>query len=106
MLEEFNATIAKSDREHKFDWWKTIAHLRPLIEKLIFEDQLESHFEDDEHKIDKVFIKFNQSKSVQRRNGICCAVDRLCFNEQLILFVAIANDVQIEYNLMSSGFKV
>ena len=61
---------------------------------------------DDEHKIDKVFIKFNQSKSVQRRNGICCAVDRLCFNEQLILFVAIANDVQIEYNLMSSGFKV
>jgi hypothetical protein len=106
LLPEFNKSIAKSDDEHKFDWWNSAAHLRPLIENIILYENLSSHFEDDLDKQDKNLIKFKKCKRNGRRNGVCFGIDRLYYNEQMILFVAISNEVQIAYNLLSSGFKI
>ena len=77
LLEEFNATIAKSDREHKFDWWKTIAHLRPLIE-------INS----------KVISKMTNTKSTKfSLNLIKVKVfnDEMAFAVQLIVYVLMNN---------------
>ncbi len=106
LLSEFNQNIAISSDEHQFDWWESAAHLRSLLEKIILYEQYTNEFTDDENKQDKIFNQFKQSKRNGRRNAVCFAVDRLCYNEQLILFVAISKEIQIEYNLMSSGFKM
>jgi len=106
LLPEFNENIARSDREHQFDWWNTINHLRPLIENIILYEQLNNYFEDDQDKQDKYFIQFIKSKRNGRRNGVCLTIDKLYFNQQMILFVAITNEIQVQYNLMSSGFKI
>ena len=51
-------------------------------------------------------ITFKDCKRQGRRNAVCLGVDRLYYNDQLVLFATIANEVQLEFNLMSSGFKV
>jgi hypothetical protein len=106
LLPEFNKYIEKSDTEHQFDWWNTIDHLRPLIENIILDEKLINHFQDDTNKEDQNFILFQKSKRNKRRNGICFAIDKLFYNQQMSLFVAITREIQIQFNLMSSGFKI
>lgn len=106
LLPEYNRYIAKADNEHQFDWWTTAEHLRPLLENIILYEKFQSYFEDDQNQQDEQFILFKKSKRNQRRDAVCFGIDKLCYNEQMILFVAISNEVQIEYNLMSSGFKI
>jgi hypothetical protein len=106
LLPEFNENIAKSANEHQFDWWNSADHLRPFLQQIILHQQFTNEFIDDHEKQDQIFIQFQKSKRNKRRNAVCFAVDRLCYNEQMILFVAISNEIQIEYNLMSSGFKM
>ena len=107
LLPEYNKNIKESDDEHKFDWWNTIDHLRPLIENIILDEKLFNYFEDDlNNEQDQILIQFQKSKRNKRRNAICFAIDRLFYHEQMILFVAITNEIQIEFNLMSSGFKI
>jgi hypothetical protein len=105
LLPEFNENIVQSSNEHQFNWWNTIAHLRPLIENIILYEKLKNNFEDDLDKEDKYFIKFIKSKRNGRRNGICLNIDKLYYNQQMILFVAITNQVRIQHNLISSGLK-
>ena len=106
LLPEFNENIAQTAIEHEFDWWKSAAYIRPVIENIILYQNFKSEFQDDKQIEDQMFIKFTKSKRNGRRNAICCAIDRLCYNQQLILFVTIATDVQIGYNLISSGFTM
>jgi hypothetical protein len=106
LLPEFNQFIEESVNQHQFDWWNTIDHLKPLIENIILYENLNNSFEDDTNKEDQYLIQFRKSKRNKRRNAICFAIDRLFYNQQMILFVAITNDIQIQFNLISSGFKI
>jgi hypothetical protein len=106
LLPEYNKNIEKLDNENEFDWWNTIDHLIPLIENIILYQKLTNHFEDDQNKQDKQFILFQKSKRNGRRNGICKEIDRLCYNQQIILFISITKQIQIKYNLISEGFKI
>jgi len=105
LLPEFNENIVRSSNEHQFDWWNTVDHLRPLIKNIILYEELKNNFQDDIDKEDKYFIQFIKSKRNGRRNGICLYIDKLYYNQQMILFVAITNQFQIQHKLMSSGLK-
>ncbi|CAF3077966.1 unnamed protein product [Rotaria sp. Silwood2] len=35
LLPEYNEDIAKSSDQHDFNWWRTAAHLRPILQKII-----------------------------------------------------------------------
>lgn len=105
LLPEYNEDIARSSDENHFNWWKTAATLRPIFEKLIMNDYrtpdpLTSASNDEQLK-----ESFQRSRRRGRRNAVCLGIDRLYYNEQLILFATIANEVQLEFNLMFSGFK-
>ena len=105
LLPEYNEDIARASDENHFNWWKTAATLRPIFEKLIMNDYrspepLTSTSDDEQLK-----ASFQLSRRRGRRNAVCLGIDRLYYNEQLILFATIANEVQLEFNLMFSGFK-
>jgi hypothetical protein len=106
LLPEFNSNVAQLDDQHQFDWWKTFTHLKPFIQNIILHQQFTNHFQDDHHQQDQYFIQFQKCKRNGRRNGICFAIDRLCYHEQTILFVNLSSEFQIQYNLMSSGFEI
>ena len=105
LLPEHNEDIARSSDESHFNWWKTAAHLRPILEKIIMSDQRKSHSSPETFE-DESEITFKDCKRQKRRNAVCLEVDRLCYNDQLILFATIANEVQLEFNLMSTGYKI
>lgn len=105
LLPEFNEDIAKTSDQNDFNWWKTAVRLRPIFEKVIMAEYRRiltypETYRDDEE------ITFQKCLRQGRRNAVCLGIDRLCYNDQLILFATIANEVQLEFNLLSSGFKV
>ncbi|CAF1250985.1 unnamed protein product [Rotaria sp. Silwood1] len=104
LLPEYNEDIAKSSDEHNFNWWITVAHLRPILQRVIMADyqQIEYFPETYDNEQD---ITFKQCKRQNRRNAVCMKIDRLYYNDQLFLFATIANQVQLEYSLTFSGFK-
>ncbi|UJR24497.1 hypothetical protein I4U23_005872 [Adineta vaga] len=106
LLPEFNENIAQSANEHEFDWWQSASHLRPLLQNIILYQNFTNDFKDDKDEDGKIFRNFCKSKRFRRRNAICDTLDRLCYNEQATLFSTIATDLQIEYNLISSGFRI
>ena len=99
--DQFNQFMEKCSNENEFNWWKTIEHLKPLIKKRIFNEFISNEFEDDLYN---QFISFEKCKRYQRRNALCFGIDRLFYNQQMFLFVTIANQLQIQFNLLSSGF--
>lgn len=104
LLPEYDENIARSADEHDFNWWRTVARLRPIFEKLVMSDYRKNDyfpetFENNEE------INFEFCKRRNRRNGVCLEVDRLYYNEQLVLAAMVANQVQLEFNLTFSGFK-
>lgn len=99
--EQFNKFMEKCSNENEFNWWKTIEHLKPLIQKRIFNEFHSNEFEESENN---EFILFIKCKRYERRNGLCFVIDRLFYNQQMFLFVTIANQLQIQFNLLSSGF--
>ncbi|CAF1453933.1 unnamed protein product [Adineta ricciae] len=106
LLPEFNENIAQASNENEFDWWKSASHLRPLLQNIILYQNFTNEFKDDKGEDNKIYQKFCKSKRYRRRNAICDIVDRLCYNEQATLFSTIAIDLQIESNLISSGFRL
>ena len=105
LLPEFNEDIAKTADQNDFNWWKTAVRLRPIFERVIMAEYRriitypETYLDDEQ-------ISFHRCLRQGRRNAVCLGIDRLCYNDQLILFATIANEVQLEFNLLSSGFKV
>ncbi|UJR34310.1 hypothetical protein I4U23_021713 [Adineta vaga] len=105
LLPEYDEDIEKSSDENDFSWWNTAAHLRTMFEKLLMAHQRRHFYNPGVYEKDED-IHFKNSKRQGRRNAVCVGVDRLCYNDQLVLFATIANEVQLEFNLMSSGFKI
>jgi hypothetical protein len=105
LLPEYNEEIARTVDQNDFNWWKTAARLRPMFERIVMEDYKRISYYPETYQNDEE-ITFKDCKRQGRRNAVCLGIDRLCYNEQLILFATIANEVQLEFNLMSSGFKV
>ncbi|CAF0916218.1 unnamed protein product [Adineta steineri] len=106
LLPELNENIAESSNEHDFNWWRYASHLRPLLQNIIVYRNFRNEFLDYKDEDEKIFCKFTQSKRYKRRDAICSTLDRLYYNEQTILFSTIATDLQIEYNLVCSGFRL
>ncbi|CAF1531599.1 unnamed protein product [Adineta steineri] len=105
LLPEYNKDIEKISDENNFSWWTTANHLRTMLEKLIMTQQRKTSHAPGTYIHDEE-ITFRNCKRQGRRNGVCLEVDRLYYNDQLVLFATIANEVQLEYNLLSSGFKI
>jgi hypothetical protein len=105
LLPEYNKEMAATADQNDFNWWKTAARLRPIFEKAVMADYRKTHYFPDDYLNDEE-ITFKQCIRQGRRNAVCLGVDRLYYNDQLILFATIANEVQLEFNLLSSGFKV
>ena len=105
LLPELNEDMANIADQNDFNWWKTAARLRPIFEKAIMSDYKQTIYFPETYQNDEE-ITFKDCKRKGRRNGVCLGIDRLYYNDQLILFATIANEVQLEFNLMSSGFKV
>jgi hypothetical protein len=105
LLPEHNEDIAKTADQNDFNWWKTANRLRPVFEKVVMADYKKAYYYPETYEDDEE-ITFKSCQRQGRRNAICLGIDRLCYNDQLILFATIANEVQLEFNLMSSGFKV
>lgn len=99
LLLENDRSIEQGSNENEFNWWKTIDHLRPILERIIASMPMSN----DDQTPD--FAAFIRSRRRTRRNGICLALDRLCFNDQLFLFVTLVNQVQIDFSLLLSNFK-
>jgi hypothetical protein len=105
LLPELNEEIAQAANQSDFNWWKTAAHLRPICERIVMSDYKRTNYFPETYENDEE-ITFKDCKRQGRRNAVCLGVDRLYYNDQLILFATIANEVQLEFNLLSSGFKV
>lgn len=105
LLPELNEDMANTADQNDFNWWKTAAKLRPLFERVIMSDYKQKRYFPETYENEQE-ITFKQCIRQGRRNGVCLGVDRLYYNDQLILFATIANEVQLEFNLMSSGFQV
>ena len=107
LLPEYDQNIARSADESDFNWWKTAARLRPIFERIIATEYKQTKglppVVPDEEDLPQ---DFEHCKRRGRRNAVCLGVDRLCYNEQLTLFATIANEVQLEFNLMFSAFKL
>jgi hypothetical protein len=101
---ELGENTAQPVDEYQFDWWKSASRLRPVLEKIILHENFTSEFDDSKDEDEKIWKKFIHSRRYRRREAICLALDRLYYNEQTILFSSIATDLQIEFNLFSSGF--
>ena len=105
LLPEYDDDIAKSSDENDFSWWKTAAHLRTMFERLLMAQQ-RRHFYIPGVYENEEDITFKKCKRQGRRNAVCLGIDRIYYNEQMVLFSTIANEVQLEFNLLSSGFRV
>lgn len=105
LLPEFNEDIAKTADQNDFNWWKTAVRLRPIFERVIMAEyrRIPNY---PETYVDGEEVTFTKCIRQGRRNAVCLGIDRLYYNDQLILFATIANEVQLEFNLLSSGFKV
>ena len=104
LLPEFNEEMAKTADQSDFNWWKTAAHLRPIFERFVMTEYKRKYYVPETYENDNNnTFKYCQRRG--RRNAVCLGIDRLYYNDQLILFATIANEVQLEFNLMSSGFK-
>jgi hypothetical protein len=106
LLPEYNEDIAKTADQNDFNWWKTANRLRSIFEKIVMSDYKKVYYNPQTYDEDDEEITFKKCLRQGRRNAVCLGIDRLCYNDQLILFATIANEVQLEFNLMSSGFKV
>jgi len=105
LLPEYNEDIARSADLNDFNWWKTAARLRPIFERCVMAEYKKTNYFPETYQNNEE-ITFKDCKRQGRRNAVCLGVDRLYYNDQLVLFATIANEVQLEFNLMSSGFKV
>ena len=107
LLTDHDENIDQTTKENDFNWWKTIARLRPLFERIISEqnpiDQFSSVYDQDDSK--SFQLQFQACLRKGRRNAICIAIDRLYYNEQLFLFASLANEVQLDFSLLLSSFK-
>lgn len=104
LLPEYDENIARTVDENDFNWWKTAARLRPIFERVVMSDYKKTDYFPETYENEEE-MTFKICKRQGRRNAVCLGVDRLYYNDQLILFATIANEVQLEFNLMSSGFK-
>jgi hypothetical protein len=105
LLPEYNKDIEKSATENDFNWRKTAIRLRPIFEKIVMAEYKRTIYSPEPSENDEE-ISFKDCKRQGRRNAVCLGIDRLYYNDQLILFATIANEVQLEFNLLSSGFQV
>ncbi|CAF3234785.1 unnamed protein product [Rotaria socialis] len=103
LLPEYDEDIAKSSDENNFNWWITAARLKPIFQKIVMSDYKNFDHFPETYGNDQD-ITFKDCKRQQRRNAVCLEVDRLYYNDQLILFAMVANEVQLEFNLTFSGF--
>jgi hypothetical protein len=104
LLPEYHEEIAKIVDDNDFNWKKTAVHLTPIIEKVVMTQYKIIEYFPETYQNDEE-ITFKHCKRQGRRNAVCLGIDRLCYNDQLVLFATIANEIQLEFNLMSSGFK-
>lgn len=103
LLPEYNEDIEKSSDQHEFNWWITAARLRPIFQKVVMSDYKDNCDFIETYEHDEC-IKFKECKRRNRRNAVCIEVDRLYYNDQLILCAMVATEVQLEFNLTYSGF--
>lgn len=110
LLPEYDQNIARSADENDFNWWKTAARLRPIFERIVANEYKQtansSKNVEENEEVETSFEDYEKCKRRTRRNAVCLGIDRLYFNEQLTLFATIANEVQLEFNLMFSAFKL
>ncbi|CAF0764859.1 unnamed protein product [Rotaria sordida] len=104
LLPEYDEDVAKSSHEHDFNWWKTIAHLRPIVKNAIMSDYRKNDYFPQTSDNDE-YLTFKNCKRQQRRNAVCIEIDRLYYNDQLLLFAMVANQIQLEHHLTFSGFS-
>jgi hypothetical protein len=104
LLPEHDENVAQSSDQNDFNWWMTAARLRPIFEKITMSDYKHVDYFPETYENNEE-ITFNQCIRQGRRNAVCLGIDKIYYNDQLTLFATIANEVQLEFNLMSSGFK-